>query len=106
MTAHKVSTWGENKCGEINTSSHGLSLHFSAPVKYRGRVLGKRSLAGGAEEMESFVRHPKTSEGITDGEEGGGLAMVGFLFFFRTVMRRQFERDGTRKWLQEPEGRN
>lgn len=71
MTAHKVSTWGENRCGEINTSSHGLSLHFSAPVKYRGRVVGKRSLAGGAEEMESFVRHPKTSEGITDGEEGG-----------------------------------
>lgn len=61
---------GENRCDEINTSSHGLSLHFSAPVKYRGRVLGKRSLAGGAEEMESFVRHPKASEGFTDGEEG------------------------------------
>lgn len=66
MTACKVSAWEENRCGEINTSSHGLSLHFSAPVKYRGRVLRKRSLAGGTEEMESFVRHLKMSEGITD----------------------------------------
>lgn len=68
MTAHKVSTW-ENRCGEINTPSDTLLAaprHFSAPVKYGGVVLRKRSLARGGEEMKSFVRHPKTSEGVTE----------------------------------------
>lgn len=87
MTAHKVSTL-ENRCGEINTSSDILSplrlRHFSAPVKYCGVVLRKRSLAPGSGEMKSFVRHPKTSEGInevsspenkTKGHEGSLLGL-------------------------------
>lgn len=66
MTAHKVSTW-ENRCGEINTYSLlAAARHFSAPVKYCGVVLRKRSLAWGGEEMKSFVRHPKTSKGVTE----------------------------------------
>lgn len=66
MTAHKVSTW-ENRCGEINTYSLlAVARHFSAPVKYCGVVLRKRSLAQGGEEMKSFVRHPKTSKGIAE----------------------------------------
>lgn len=77
-TAHKVSTW-ENRCGEINTSPAihsfpAVPRHFSAPMKYCGVVLQKRSLAWGIEEMKSFVRHLKTSEGIS------GTHNCGFLF--------------------------
>lgn len=68
MTAHKVSTW-ENRCGEINTSSDGLSPRRTEAlpglVKYCGVVLRKRSLARGCEEIKSFVRHSKTSKPIS-----------------------------------------
>lgn len=68
MTAHKVST-RENRCGEINTSSDGLSPGCTealpGPVKYCGVALRKRSLARGCEEMKSFVRHSKTSKGVS-----------------------------------------
>lgn len=75
MTAHKVSTW-ENRCAEINTSSDILYRGTSPPpVKYCGVVLRKRSLAWGGEEMKSFVRQPKTSEGIREVHD------CGFFFF-------------------------
>lgn len=54
--------------------------HFSAPVKYCGVVLRKRSLAWGAEEMKSFVRHPKTSKGINGTHNCG--------FFFENLNKR------------------
>lgn len=43
-----------------------MPRHFPAPVKYCRVVLRKRSLARGGEEMKSFVRHPKTTKGITE----------------------------------------
>lgn len=68
MTAHKVSTW-ENRCGEINTSSHGFSPRRTEAlpglVKYCGVVLRKRSLACGCKEIKSFVRHSKMSKAIS-----------------------------------------
>lgn len=75
MTAHKVSTW-ENRCGEINTAPPG-------PVKYGGAALGKRSPAGGGEDMESSVSVPKrpgASAGLGTGlllQRGGGAERPG-----------------------------